>query len=230
MIHQFATTTPVPRCQRHFFLSSSATFSRASPSNKNSNITNPPCALRGSLPSSQWPQLNLSSSCSLSDDGLLLGQASSSSLASVASIANSINGLKACCGLIKPLSPVPQANDHQQQQQSNVAQALATPLRERHERTNNSNMKSKTPYCAPFPSLPWLGDLGQSRAQFVGMKANLTHGLFVKRRTSIPPLLLGGIRLTETLRGHELVQLIGRNNKSVMNTPPQAALQLVCCG
>ncbi|OAV93528.1 hypothetical protein PTTG_27306 [Puccinia triticina 1-1 BBBD Race 1] len=204
--------------------------------------SNPPRASRVSLPTSQWPPLNLSSSSSSSfsssDDGLLLRRASSSSLASVASVASSTNGLKARRGLTKPLSlslAVPQANNsnhHHHQQQSNVPQALATPLRARHEtNSSNNNINSKTSvFSRSLPPSPRLGDLGQARAQFVGIKANVTGGLSMKRRTSIPRLSLGGISSTDTSRGYDPVRLIGRNNESVMNTPVQLHFDPVAAG
>ncbi|PLW37230.1 hypothetical protein PCASD_15349 [Puccinia coronata f. sp. avenae] len=189
----------------------------------------PPRTSRASLPSSQWPPANLSSSCSSSfsssDDGLLLRRASSSSLASAASVASSTNGLKARRGLTKPLSlslAVPPADHHH----SNAAQALATPLRDKHDPNSKISAFSRS-----LPPSPRLGDLGQARAQFVGMKANVTGGLSMKRRTSIPRLSLGGISSNDSSRGaYDPVQLIGRNSKSVMNTPVQLHFDPVAAG
>ncbi|PLW42362.1 hypothetical protein PCASD_06397 [Puccinia coronata f. sp. avenae] len=189
----------------------------------------PPCTSRASLPSSQWPPANLSSSCSSSfsssDDGLLLRQASSSSLASAASVASSTNGLKARRGLTKPLSlslAVPPADHHH----SNAAQALATPLRDKHDPNSKTSAFSRS-----LPPSPRLGDLGQACAQFVGMKANVTGGLSMKRRTSISRLSLGGISSNDSSRGaYDPVQLIGRNSESVMNTPIQLHFDPVAAG
>ncbi|PLW32841.1 hypothetical protein PCASD_13964 [Puccinia coronata f. sp. avenae] len=189
----------------------------------------PPRTSRASLPSSQWPSANLSSSCSSSfsssDDGLLLRRASSSSLASAASVASSTNGLKARRGLTKPLSlslAVPPANHHH----SNATQALATPLIDKHDPNSKTSAFSRS-----LPPSPRLGDLGQARAQFVGMKANVTGGLSMKRRTSIPRLSLGGISSNDSSRGaYDPVQLIGRNSESVMNTPVQLHFDPVAAG
>jgi hypothetical protein len=63
------------------------------------------------------------------------------------------------------------------------------------------------------------------------MKANVTGGLSMKRRTSIPRLSLGGISSNDSSRGaYDPVQLIGRNSKSVMNTPVQLHFDPVAAG
>ncbi|KNZ53562.1 hypothetical protein VP01_3202g3 [Puccinia sorghi] len=188
----------------------------------------PPRTSRASLPTSQWPSTNLSSSCSSSfsssDDGLLLRRASSSSLASVASVSSSTNGLKARRGLTKPLS-LSLAAPPASHQHSTAAQALATPLRTRHDPNTKTSAFSRS-----LPPSPRLGDLGQARAQFVGMKANVTGGFSMKRRTSIPRLSLGGISSNDNSRVYDPVRLIGRNNESVMNTPVQLHFDPVAAG
>ncbi|KNE90551.1 hypothetical protein PSTG_16013 [Puccinia striiformis f. sp. tritici PST-78] len=210
--YSFPTTTDHHQSLPQFQLQPTTSFNPPPP---------PPRASRASLPTSHYPPVALASSStssfSSSDDGLLLRRASSSSLASVGSVCSSTNGLKARRGFTKPLSlslAVP-TNSHQ-----TTAQALATPLRARHDSSTNNSAFSRS-----LPPSPKLGDLGQARAQFVGMKANVTGGLSMKRRTSIPRLSLGGISTTsndhKTSRGFDPVRLIGRNNESVMNTPIQ---------
>ncbi|KAH9825206.1 hypothetical protein DFH28DRAFT_878463 [Melampsora americana] len=175
-----------------------------------------------------------SSLCSSSDEGLLR-RASCSSLASVGSLNSSQNGstsgLKARRGLTKPLSlAMPSSN------LSTTAPAPLTGLNTSSHLLPSSNEKSNA-----FRSLPPSPRLATSdhlnmRDQIVGMRANVTGSLSMKRRTSIPRLSLGGLSHTTSsfdpnrrssmavTSSNDYVKLLGRNlerssNSSVASTP-----------
>ncbi|KAG0148323.1 hypothetical protein CROQUDRAFT_41508 [Cronartium quercuum f. sp. fusiforme G11] len=171
------------------------------------------------------PSSSSSSSFCSSSDGCLLRRASCSSLASVASMGSSTNGstsgLKARRGLTKPLSlamPPPLIPGPCTSVTTSVP-----PRARRHLQPSSSDVQS-----AAFRSLPpsprlSTADHGQMRDQIVGMKANVTGGLSMKRRTSIPRLSLGGISATTPLvdphrrasfavnGSNDYVRLLGRN-------------------
>ncbi|CAH7666016.1 hypothetical protein PPACK8108_LOCUS325, partial [Phakopsora pachyrhizi] len=190
-----------------------------------SNNTNsaPP---RSSLSAPSWrlaPQSSASSSSigSSSADGLLR-RASSSSLASVCSItSSSTNGIKARRGLNKPLSlAVPN-----QSRSNNLAPVIATPILSKHVNSERSCEMTAFRSLPPSPRLASSIEYDNSREQLVGMRANVTGGLSMKKRTSIPRLSLGAVSSAHTgntgmARSIDPVRLIGRNpESSVLNTP-----------
>lgn len=174
-----------------------------------------------------------SSLCSSSDEGLLR-RASCSSLASVASLGSqngSTSGLKARRGLTKPLSLAMPS--------SNLSTTAPTPLTGLNTRSHlhpSSNDKSNA--FRSLPPSPRLATSDQSniRDQIVGMRANVTGSLSMKRRTSIPRLSLGGLSHNTlsvdpnrrsslaVTSSTDYVKLLGRNlerssNSSVASTP-----------
>ncbi|EGG05788.1 uncharacterized protein MELLADRAFT_63838 [Melampsora larici-populina 98AG31] len=176
-----------------------------------------------------------SSLCSSSDEGLLR-RASCSSLASVASLTSSQNGstsgLKARRGLTKPLSLAMPS--------SNLSTTAPTPLTGLNTRSHlhpSSNDKSNAFRSLPPSPRLTTSDHLNMRDQIVGMRANVTGSLSMKRRTSIPRLSLGGIsHATPTLdpnrrsslavtSSNDYVKLLGRNlerssnSSSVASTP-----------
>lgn len=171
------------------------------------------------------PSASSSSFCSSSDD-CLLRRASTSSLASVGSVASSTNGsatgLKARRGLTKPLSlAVPSSN--LSAAIGNPATSIRTALSpSRLQPSSNGVPSSAFRSLPPSPRLI-ASDHGHTRDQIVGMKANVTGSLSMKRRTSIPRLSLGGIsshpplldnnrrRSLAVTTSTDYVRLLGRN-------------------
>ncbi|OAV95813.1 hypothetical protein PTTG_26527 [Puccinia triticina 1-1 BBBD Race 1] len=195
---------------------------------------NPPCASRVSLPTSQWPHsicsplpMTTTAFCSVEPPP---------SPSQCRQLEKWPQGSPRAYQAPLTIPRRPRSQQKQQQPSSPLAavtvQHRPSPGHPSENDTSRAPAATSTPRTAFFHSLPpspRLGDLGQARAQFVGIKANITGGLSMKRYTLIPWLLLGGISWTDTLRGYNPVRLIGGNNKCHQHPCP-AALRHGGCG
>ncbi|MBW0491825.1 hypothetical protein O181_031540 [Austropuccinia psidii MF-1] len=168
-------------------------------------------------------RLSLSSSTSSfnsSDDLPLPHRTSCSSLASLTSNSSSnLNNLKIRRGQTKPLS----LNLPNQSNQNFSSLNIQTPLNSIKSNPSNSLIPNSKSLISSksLPPSPSLDPSHKFRDQILGMKTNVSGGLSMKRRTSIPRLSLNS---NHSFNSSNPIHLIGRNLESSLSINPSSTL------